>query len=119
MDLAPNRSNNPVLGGPDKYFDSTAFLLPPLFVYGNLGNATLIGPGLVTLDWSMSKNTSISERMALLFRAEIFNLLNRPNFAIPNTGIFNANGTYNDSAGVVQSTTTNAREIQFGLKLTF
>lgn len=118
-DLAPGRSNNPILGGPNKYFDPTSFLLQPPGVLGNVAEDTMIGPGLVSLDLSLSKNTSITERVGLLFRAEFFNSLNRANFALPNSNIFQSNGSYSGSAGRIQSTATNSREIQFGLKLTF
>lgn len=133
-DLVPGRSNNPTsgstagcqnvpggrkLGTPDLYFDPCAFQLPPVGVFGNVGQATLIGPGTVTLDFSLSKNTRITERYSLLFRAEFFNLFNRPNFALPNNNVFQGNGTYSGSAGRIQSTSVNSREIQFGLKLNF
>ncbi|MGH8247097.1 MAG: hypothetical protein ACREUU_11790, partial [Gammaproteobacteria bacterium] len=38
-------SNNPILGGPDRYWDINAFELPPVNERGNLGRNTLIGPG--------------------------------------------------------------------------
>ena len=118
-DLAPGRSNNPILGGPNKYFDPTAFLLQPPGVMGNVAEDTMIGPGLVSLDISLSKSTPITEQVRLLFRAEFFNSLNRANFALPNGNIFQTNGAYSGSAGRIQSTATNSREIQFGLSLTF
>ena len=56
--------------------------------YGNLGRDTFIGPGLATWDFSTMKNTGISERLKLQFRAEIFNLLNRANFNTPSLIVF-------------------------------
>ena len=134
VDLAPGKSTNPTsgvtagcgsiaagrVGTPNRYFDPCAFLLPPLGVLGNFGNGTIIGPGLATLDWTMSKNIRFTERFSLLFRAEFFNLLNRANFSISTSGVFLSNsGNYSGSAGVVQGTLTDARQIQFGLKLMF
>ena len=40
----------------------------------------IIGPGLVQLDMSIIKNTKITERLAVQFRWEVFNVLNRGNF---------------------------------------
>jgi hypothetical protein len=60
------------------------------------------------------------------FRAEIFNILNHPNFALPvepdNTDILDSTGALqnppdNGAAGVLKSTTTKSREIQFALKV--
>jgi hypothetical protein len=56
--------------------------------------------------------------MRLQFRGEFFNILNHPNFASPNTTVFSGTA-YNASAGLVTSTTTNSRQIQFALTLMF
>jgi hypothetical protein len=58
------------------------------------------------------------ERLHAQFRAEFFNILNHTNFASPvvptnNTSLFAANGTTISSAGVLTSTTTTSRQIQF------
>jgi hypothetical protein len=55
-------------------------IMPASGFYGNLGRDTLIAPGLATWDFSTLKETNLSERMRVQFRAEIFNLLNRANF---------------------------------------
>ncbi|HEV2500846.1 MAG TPA: carboxypeptidase-like regulatory domain-containing protein [Terriglobia bacterium] len=111
--------NGPVItGSPNLYFNPNAFVVPPNGTYGNLGRDTLIGPGLATLDLSLMKNTQITEALGLQFRAEFFNILNRPNFNTPNLIAFtSAAGIPSASAGVITSTSTTAREIQFGLKL--
>jgi hypothetical protein len=49
----------------------------------------------------------------LQFRAEFFNLGNHPNFAPPNSTV---NSTSN---GIISSTVTDARQIQFGLRVDF
>jgi len=93
---------------------------------GNAGRNILIGPGLSNLDFSVIKNNyvrKISETFNAQFRAEVFNILNHPNFAPPpfpnNTDIFDSTGAPNGSAGNLISTTTTAREIQFALKFTW
>ncbi len=110
-----------ILGTPAKWFDPSAFLAPlntapNLGFYGNLGRNTLIGPGLATWDFSVLKDTRIREQLNLQFRAEIFNLLNRANFNQPNAVVFIPSGI-SPTAGVITSTTTTSRQVQFGLKL--
>jgi hypothetical protein len=118
-DLAPGRSNNPVLGGPDKYYDPSAFASAALGVFGTLGRHTVIGPGLVNFDFSLIKNTAISEKADLQFRAELFNILNHPNFNNPGGGVFDSRGNPTANRGRISTTNTDPREIQFALKLVF
>src|SRR5579872_5009743 len=90
---------------------------------GNAGRNILIGPGLTDFDFSLFKNNyipRISETFNIQFRAELFNVLNHPNFAPPptpsNTDIFTPTGATSGSVGVLTSTSTTSREIQFALK---
>jgi len=110
-----------ILGKSDKWFNPNAFLAPANTAanggfYGNVGRNTLIGPGLATWDFSVLKDTRIRERLNLQFRAEIFNLLNRANFNLPNAVVFTPSGI-SPTAGVISSTSTTSRQIQFSLKL--
>jgi len=118
-DLRPGADNNPVLGGPDKYYDPGSFSLPLPGTYGNLGRNTLIGPGLAKLDLSLGKSFPLGEGKDVNFRAEMFNLLNRANFNLPNTAALTNAGAPNPSAGRVRSTVTSSRQIQFALKINF
>jgi len=93
---------------------------------GNAGRNILIGPGLTEMDFSIFKNNyipRISEKFNVQFRAEIFNILNHPNFAPPatpnNTDIFDGTGTLSPVAGLLTKTTTTARQIQFAIKVMF
>ena len=84
---------------------------------GNSRRNQFYGPALTTVDFSIFKNFAILEKLNLQFRAEFFNLLNHPNFAAPNflNDANNSIGTSN--AGIIGSTSTSPRQIQFGLKL--
>lgn len=64
----------------------------------------------------MLKETALRERTSLQFRAELFNLLNRANFNTPNLVVFTPSGV-SPTAGVITSTSTTARQVQFALKL--
>jgi len=122
--LNPNFTGPVVLGNPNQWFNPAAFIAPPSAsgFYGNAGRDTYTGPALATWDFSVLKETSIRERLNLQFRAEIFNLLNRTNFNIPNLIVFTPPTTANPTglsgtAGAITSTSTSSRQIQFGLKL--
>jgi hypothetical protein len=118
----PDFTGPVILGKPSQWFNPNAFLAPPANsgFYGNLGRDTLTGPGLATWDFSAFKTTTLYERLALQFRAEIFNLLDRANFNTPNLITFTSStsGTKTSgTAGAITSTATTSRQIQFGLKL--
>jgi carboxypeptidase family protein len=86
-------------------------------VLGNLGRNTIVGPGLINVDYSMVKNTKIpkiSETFNVQFRAEFFNVFNHANFAPP---VDNLDVLGGSSFGQLTKTQTPERQIQFGLKL--
>ncbi len=114
----PAFSGPVILGNPNQWFNPAAFLAPPnnSGFYGNLGRNTLRGPGLATLDLSLLKDTRIRERLNVQFRVEIFNILNKANFNTPNALTFTPTGV-SPTAGVITSTSTTSRQMQFGVKL--
>jgi hypothetical protein len=125
----PDRpSLNPGFSGPiprfspNQWFNPGAavfpFVLPAAGTYGNLGRGILTGPGLVDMDVSLFKNTKITGKIGVQFRAECFNVLNHTNFGIPNAIVF-SNGLPSPSAGLITATATSSRQIQFGLKLIY
>ena len=117
--LIPGGDGNRVLGGPDRYFDTSQFTRSTLGFFGNVGRNTLTSPGLATFDFSVFKNIDVTEKSRVQFRAEFFNLFNRANFGDPNTNIFKTDGERDPDAGRITRTTTSARQIQFGLKFLF
>lgn len=98
----------------DRYFDTTAFVSPANFTYGNSGRNVLRGPGVNTWDFSVIKNTNLTERLRLQWRTDFFNAFNNPQFNPPGNTI----GT--PQAGRINSArfSTN-RQIQFAMKLFF
>jgi hypothetical protein len=118
LDQNPAFKGKVITGSPNGWFNPNAFILPTAGMWGNVGRDTLTGPGFGDVDLSVSKTTTITERVNLQFRAETFNLLNRSNFGIPSGTVFSGTAI-NPVAGVITSTATTSRQIQFGLKLTF
>lgn len=100
------------------FFNPDAFARPVASasepnLFGNAGRNILIGPGFESFDFSLSKNFRISEGVQVQFRAEIFNILNHPNFQVP---VF----TLDDPAvGQFRQTANEGREGQFALKIIF
>lgn len=80
------------------------------FLVGNLGRNTFTGPSLINLDFSVTKNTRISEKLTHQFRAEFFNILNDTNFNTPSASLNDPN--FGKILGAAAG-----REIQFAMKL--
>jgi hypothetical protein len=130
--VRPNRA--PGFQGPlysktvKQWFNPAAFTAPYLGTFGDLARDTLTGPGLSELDLSVAKSTTIREGLRAQFRAEFFNVLNHSNFTTPNPVVYSSGPTpktptveaqESPTAGVISSTATTSRQIQFGLKLLF
>jgi hypothetical protein len=89
---------------------------------GNLGRNQIVGPSLFDMDFSIFKNLRLTERITTQFRVEMFNVLNHPSFLPPlnHEAVLNgATGTVPNGAGVVDTTSDDSRQIQFGLKVNF
>ena len=81
--------------------------------FGSAGRGEVIGPGIINWDFSTSKDFHITSSDYIQFRFEAFNFLNHPNWGDPNT-------TFNSVAfGTINSTRTEMRRLQFGLKFVF
>jgi hypothetical protein len=116
-----------VLGANGPIPDSPAGCIP-LTGFGVLGNrpGQTVGPGFRRWDFSAFKAFQLNERFSLQFRAELFNILNHPNFNAPNfggNGVASIGGSgdfTNANFGQIGSTRDapyDPRQIQFALKL--
>jgi carboxypeptidase family protein/TonB-dependent receptor-like protein len=115
----PNLIGNPVLPESQRtvarWFNIDAFqpsFSPAPQAFGNAGVGIMRGPGYVNFDFTLAKNFNVTERIRFQFRTEFFNAFNRANFGPPNIA--------RDSTGFGQIlSASNARIIQFGLKMYF
>ncbi len=98
--------------GPNAWFNTGAFALQPFGTFGSAGRNILEGPGLSSIDVSLVKNTAIREGVNLQFRAEVFNLANSANFALPDGELGSSTFGHVLAAGT-------PRRVQFGLKILF
>jgi hypothetical protein len=87
---------------------------PNNFGFGNLGRNILRGPYQKRVDFGLSKNTPITERVGLEFRWDVFNLFNNVNFANPASDFVDVT-----DFGTITNTIGGPRVMQFGLKLKF
>lgn len=111
--------NNPSAA---RWFNTDAFVNPPNFTYGNIGRTLpdVRGPGTFNWDLSFIKNTRLTERYNLQFRAEMFNFLNSVNLGLPALGFSpGANGRNISGTFATITSARDARNIQLGLKLQF
>jgi outer membrane receptor protein involved in Fe transport len=97
----------------NNYINKAAWSKAPVGTVGNSGRNMLRGPGQANLDFSIFRGFPIRERAKLEFRSEFFNITNHPNFGNPNVSLDSA------SFGQITTTLTNARIIQFAMKLLF
>jgi hypothetical protein len=97
----------------NSYFAGYTFTTPPASApFGNLGRNAFRAPGLEQWDLAVNKRFRITERAALQFRSEFFNVLNHTNLGLPNQVSTSA------AFGTIR-TTYPARQVQFALKLMF
>jgi len=147
----PDLVGNPFAGTqtPDQFLNLAAFKVPCTVDlsgnciagtqhFGSLGRNALVGPNYRNFDFGVAKNNSLTERVKMQIRVDIFNLFNHPNFANPlwpNFGVdFLQNGMDATGRGIdfLPITTTpdvgtgnpflgggGSRNVQLGLRLSF
>ena len=104
------------------YFNPRAFAAAATGTFGNIGRNVLRGPGFGAVDFSIFKETPITERIRTQFRVEIFNILDRANLANPGQNL-NAAASF----GLITNTRNGAsapgigfgepRNVQLALKI--
>ena len=105
------------------WFNPSCFTAPTPGTLGNEGRDIMRGPNLKDFDLSLMKETNINEKYRVQIRADAFNVLNRPNFGGPATGLFtgalSANPARSSTAGQITTTVTSSRQIQLAIKFLF
>jgi hypothetical protein len=113
---------------PSRWYDPASFAVAPAGTFGNVGRNTMITPHFQSIDMALAKRFPMpySERHALQFRLEAFNVFNHPSWGAPNGNILAGavfSGAPSNAArqgfGVISSTAIPMRQLQLGLKYSF
>ena len=115
---------------PNEWINPAAFSVPANGTFGNLGRNAFRAPGISQLDLGVSKFVTITERLNLRFRADLFNAFNRAQFGAPNADLGSASAagilTPQSNFGVITSTISTyatgrgtPRELQLSAKFVF
>ena len=120
------------VGTPSCWFNPSAFALPPPGQFGTAGRNILRGPAFAQVDLALQKGFRLMEGVSITLGAEAYNLLNRPNFAVPSntqsplTLGGNGDAVFKDEAGDLAnnvgrifSTVSTGRQIQLDARFTF
>jgi Carboxypeptidase regulatory-like domain len=114
--LRPNLVGDPALPSDERtlnrWFNSTSFVNPAPFTFGNSPRSVLRGPGINTTDLTLERNIPLPGSVRLDMRVEAYNVLNRTNFNIPGFTLGAAD------FGVISSARP-ARTVQIGARLSF
>ena len=118
VSAAAVRLRDPVLDAAsrtlDRYFDTSAFQPAPTYSLGNDSRTQprLRGPGISSVDLSLSRSQIVRERISIQFRAELYGAFNHPQFNEPVTSVTATNFGQITGAG-------GNRQIQLGLRVSF
>jgi len=119
-DWAPGcDANNVIQGGIDEYFKVSCFVMNRAGYLGNVPARVLRGPGLMTSDWSLTKNFRLAHGRRIEVQAQAFNITNRANFAVPAAAIWSNATKIRPTVGRITRTVTPSRQMQFGVKFSF
>ncbi|MFH1574205.1 MAG: hypothetical protein ABIG68_09495, partial [Acidobacteriota bacterium] len=109
------------VGTPELWYDPCAFAIPAAGTLGNVGSNSLRLPGYATVDLSLVKRVPLGEVARLELRGEVFNLLNRANFGVPDRIVYvgrNDVGAPVSTAGQISSA-GRARQVQLAVRFVF
>ena len=113
----PNRVCGGAAANPTvtKWFDTSCFVAPPTYIFGNEGRNSLRAPGRNSMNFGLHRRFPLHfrEGMGLEFRAEAFNLFNHPQFSRPAAVFGNA------GYAAITSTAVANRQMQVALRLEF
>ncbi len=105
--IASGEVDNPTL---ERWIDRAAFVSAPQGQFGNSGIGILRAPSFWNLDFTLGKRFATVGSQYLLFRGELFNALNHPNFGPPQANI------QSTTFGTITSTVNDARAVQLVVK---
>jgi hypothetical protein len=98
----------------DRWFNTAAFAVPARYTFGNAGRNILRGPAFASTDVSLTRKfVLVREKLSLQAEAQVFNLMNRTNYNLPEAFV-DEPATF----GRILSA-RSPRQMQFALRLQF
>lgn len=112
-------ASNAIVGRITEWFNPQCFVLPDAGYLGNVPAMALRGPGLFTSDWSLAKDFGIKESKRVEVQAQLFNIFNHPNFAVPAAALWSNANSRRGTAGIITRDVVAMRQMQLGIKFAF
>jgi hypothetical protein len=106
---------------PNNWINAAAFTTPASGTYGDAGRNLARAPGLWQTDLALAKKVAVSERLAMEFRADAFNVFNRAQFGSPSANL-SSPLSFGVITTLVNSGATGSgtpRQFQLALRLSF
>lgn len=105
---------------PNDWINLAAFAVPANQTFGDLGRNAFRAPRISQLDLGLSKFITVTERMNIRLRADLFNVFNRAQFGAPNADILQTNfGTITSTISNYATGRGTPRELQLSAKIVF
>jgi hypothetical protein len=105
---------------PQEWVNPAAFSTPASGTFGNLGRNAFRAPYIADVDLALAKDVSLAERMTVRFRADVFNVLNRAQYGLPNADL--SQTTFGVITTTISSYATGRgtpREFQLSARISF
>jgi hypothetical protein len=106
-----------IVGSVERWFDTSAFT--PVARFGNLGRNVVIGPGFNNMDFSITKNITLGERLSSQIRAEFFDLFNHANLGQPGNLVGAPDFGRITRTRFATGESGSSRQVQLAVKLVF
>ena len=105
---------------PNYWINAAAFATPANGTFGNLGRNAFRAPRVAQLDLGVSKFVSVTERLSVRFRGDLFNVTNRAQYGPPNADVSASNfGVITTTLSTYATGRGTPRELQLSLKIVF
>jgi hypothetical protein len=120
--LNPGCPADTSIGTVAHWFNASCYSLQAPTTIGNAGRNTIFGPNFRNMDMALLKDTKLTERFTVQFRAEFFNLANHSNYRNPSGAVFTGTSTsytFVPTYGLITGIYNTPRQIQFALKILF
>jgi hypothetical protein len=105
---------------PAEWVNPAAFFVPASGTFGNLGRNAFRARSISDVDLAFVKDVSLAERMSIRFRTDVFNVLNRAQYGVPNADFSQTNfGVITTTISSYATGRGTPREFQLSAKILF